>query len=460
MTTVYQTSEAKVGTTGRRTLSADKAWWYNGARWVSAITDDGLWQWEGTRWVTTVDLEGKRPEDLATTLTLLAEECYREAGIILADRAQEWEADLEIRPLVSEAREAGLKLSRIDDELTGNDGAPGRGLLGRRGVTIDDRRQLGIEKDALGKEYRMLTTRLGRNAPQPSLKEADDKLASARLLEDRAELLTAGLAEVDEAERMRADAAVAAQKELAAAENARLKALEDARKAVADEESAHASAVAEARLQLRNVLAPGAGELRGGVGPLRLHATSLDTPAGRLPAASSTAYADNALGLWANHRAVLNDLVLLDSAEGQSFRDALADRSNDLFLLIISRTGTHLWPCPQGHENATKRFAAVVNEHSREAKRASDERDAGARKAEENLDRTFRDRSRIEAAEQNLARVEADPSLLGAIDEARHRLHQARADTPELNRARQKVLELANRLVAPPEALQTDSATS
>jgi acyl-CoA reductase-like NAD-dependent aldehyde dehydrogenase len=147
---------------------------------------------------------------------------------------------------------------------------------------------------------------------------------------------------------------------------------------------------------------------------------------------------------------------LLDTAEGQAFRDALADRSNDLFLLVIAQTGTVLWPCPPGHENATKRFAATVNEHAREAKKATEERDGIAHKAEDDLDRTVRDRSSIEAAEGELTRVEADPGLLGAIDEARQRLHQARADTPELNRARQKVLELAGRLVAPPEGLQSD----
>ena len=82
------------------------------------------------------------------------------------------------------------------------------------------------------------------------------------------------------------------------------------------------------------------------------------------------------------------------------------------------------------------------------------ERDQTAARAEGQLSNVIRDRSKIEAAEAELGRVEADPDLLGAIDEARQRLGQARADTPELNQARRKLLELARRVAAPPEALK------
>src|SRR5215467_9364936 len=68
------------GSSSRRLLSGDGAWWWNGRRWVPATTEDGLWKWDGGRWKGTVDLEGKRPEDLATTLALLAEDRYAEAA--------------------------------------------------------------------------------------------------------------------------------------------------------------------------------------------------------------------------------------------------------------------------------------------------------------------------------------------------------------------------------------------
>jgi hypothetical protein len=295
---------------------------------------------------------------------------------------------------------------------------------------------------------------LGRSAPQPSIKEADDMLAAARLLDERAAMMTSGLAEVDEAERMRADAAAAAQRELAAAEDARLRALQEARRAVEAAESAHAWAVAEARARMRTVLTPGPGELKAGLGPLRLHANLLETPTGRFPAAGSAAYVDTAASLWASHRQALADLVLLEAPEAETFLDARTEGSAALFLLVVGRTGTALWPCPTGQEKAAQRFATVVSDHAREAGRSKSDRDSKAKQAEEELDTVTRDRSSIEAAEAELARVEADPKLLGAIDDARERLNRARADTPELIEARRKVLELARRMVAPPEPLR------
>jgi hypothetical protein len=321
-------------------------------------------------------------------------------------------------------------------------------------VPYGDRRQLEEERDALRSEYRALTARVGREAPQPSVKEADDILAGARNLDERAAMLTAGLAEVDEAERMRADAAVAAQKELAAAEEARLKALQEARRAVETAEAGQAWAVAEARGRLRAVLTPGSGELKAGLGLLRLHATLLETPNGRLPAAGLSAYADTATQLWKEHRDTLADLVLLETPEAENFLTALTEGSSALFLLITGPTGALLWASPPGQEKGARRFAAVVTEHSREAIAARQERDTKARKAENELDSVTRDRSRIESAEAELARIEADPALLGAIDDARQRLERARADTPELNDARRKVLELARRVIASPEPLR------
>jgi len=452
VTTAAAEPETTTQVSTRRLLSGDGTWWWNGRRWVPATTEDGLWKWDGSRWKVTVDLEGKRPEDLATTLALLAEDRYAEAGVILANRAAEWQPDGGLRDLVGRALEAADRLGRVSEGLHVADGS--RGLRRRLGATADERRQLEDERESLGSEQRALMVRLGRSAPQPSIKEADDMLAAARLLDERAALMTAGLAEVDEAERMRADAAAAAQRELAAAEDARLRALQEARRTVEASESAHAWAVAEARARMRTVLTPGPGELKAGLGPLRLHANLLETPTGRVPAAGSLAHVDTAQALWAEHREALADLVLLEAPESETFLDALTEGSSVLFLLVIGRTGTALWPCPAGQEKAAQRFATVVCDHAREAGRTKADRDAKSRNAEDELDQITRDRSSIETAEAELARVEADPLLLGAIDDARERLNRARADTPELIEARRKVLELARRLVAPPEALR------
>jgi hypothetical protein len=437
----------------RRLLSRDGNWWWNGRRWIPATTEDGLWKWDGNRWQASIGLGGKRPEDLAATLAVLAEDRYCEAGVFLTGRVQDWQPEGNLLDLTEQTREVGERLRRIEDALSADGQARG-GILGRRGVPYGDRRQLEEERDALRSEYRALTARVGREAPQPSVKEADDILGAARNLDERAALLTTGLAEVDEAERMRADAAVAAQKELAAAEEARLKALQEARRAVETAEAGQAWAVAEARGRLRAVLTPGSGELKAGLGLLRLHATLLETPSGRLPAAGLSAHADTSAQLWREHRNTLADLVLLETPEAENFLTALSEGSSALFLLITGPTGALLWASPPGQEKGARRFAAVVTEHSREATAARQEREAKARKAESELELVSRDRSRIESSEAELARIEADPGLLGAIDDARQRLERARADTPELNDARRKVLELARRVIAPPEALR------
>jgi hypothetical protein len=446
-------SERDSATQARRLLSRDGNWWWNGRRWVPATTEDGLWKWDSTRWQPTKSLEGRRPEDLAATLAVLAEDRYAEAGVILAGYVVDWQPEGKLQQLAEQTREVGERLRRTEEALSTEGPARG-GLLGRRGAPFSDRRQLEEERDALRSEYRALASRLGREAPQPSVKEADDVLSAARNLDERAALLTTGLAEVDEAERMRADSAVSAQKELAAAEEARLRALQDGRRAVEAAEAAHAWAVAEARGRLRAVLTPGSGELKAGLGLLRLHATVLETPSGRLPAAGLSAYADTAPELWRQHRNPLADLILLETPEAESFLTALTEGGSGLFLLIMGPTGAALWSCPPGQEKGARRFAAVVVEHAREAAAARQERDAKARKAESELDAVTRDRSRMEGAEAELARIEADPALLGAIDDARQRLERARADTPELNDARRKVVELSRRVIAPPEPLR------
>ncbi len=443
-------AEAQVLSQVRGRLSSDGSWWWNGRRWVAATSEDGSWRWDGNRWQATVDLAGQRPEELAATLARLAEDRYVRAGGTLASRTDEWQPEGDLQQLAERVREVGQRLRYLDAGLTGE---AGRSILGRRRSQPGDRRQLEAERDALSAEQRALTARLGREAPEPSIKEADDILASARLLEERAALLRAGLAEVDEVERMRTDAAVAAQKELAAAEKARLEALQGARRAVEAAEAAHTRALAEARARLRSILTPGGGELKAGLGVLRLHARLLETPVRRLAAAGLTAFTDTAPELWLQHRETLAHLVLLESPEAESFPTALSEHSSALFLLITGPTGAALWSCPAGQEKAARQFAAAVSQHANQAAAAEQERERIARRAENELDTISRDRSAIETAEAKLADVESGSSLLSAIDDARLRLERAQGDTPELVEARRKVLELGRRLVAPPGPL-------
>jgi hypothetical protein len=145
-------------------------------------------------------------------------------------------------------------------------------------------------------------------------------------------------------------------------------------------------------------------------------------------------------------------LILLETPAAETFLTALTERSDALFILIIGATGTALWPCPVGREKAAKRFVAAVKEHGREAASVGEGRKAKARQAFDRLDAVTRDRSSVEAAEAELARAEADPRIVGMLDDAHQRLESR--DKPELVDARRKVLELARRLTAPPELLK------
>ena len=441
-----------------RVLSQNGTWWWNGRRWVSAVSEDGLWRWIGNQWKPTVELDGKRPEQLAKTFTGLADDCYARAGAILTERVQEWQPEGEVVKLVGQAQDV---LARLHEAPTGAaDAGPGRGrLLGRH---TPPRERLPDEdaRESLTAEYVTLAVRLARLAPQPTFKDADDVLTLAHLLDERAAQLNDGVREVDEAERLRAEVAVTAQRDLTTAEEARVKALEGARKAIESAELVHRRAVAGARAHVRSLLTPGPGELKAALGPLRLHAASLETPSGRLPTAGLTGFADSAEALWRQHRAALADLVLVGAPETEAFLTALTEKSPAHFLLFLGPASKALCASPRNQVEEARRFAALVTRHGEEAKTTKHERDARIREAEAGLDATLQDRSSVEDAEAELARLEADPGLLGAIDASRQRLDRARGDTPELIAARRRVVEVARQLIAPPEPMRMERGTA
>jgi hypothetical protein len=420
------------------------------------VSEDGLWRWVGTQWKSTVELDGKKPEQLVKTFTELAGDCYARAGAILTDRVQEWQPEGEVQELVGKAQGVLARLRELSPGAA--EATPTRGrLLGRH---TPPRERLGDEdaREALSSEYVTLTVRLARQTPQPTFKEADDILTVAHLLDERAAQLEGGVREVEEAERVRAENAVSAQSDLTAAEEARARALEGARQAIESAELVHRKSVAGARSHLRNLLTPGPGELKAALGPLRLHAASLDTPSLRLPAAGLSGFADSAEALWRQHRQALADLVLVGAPEAESFLTALTEKSPALFLLFLGPAGSALCASPRSQPEEARRFAATVTREGEEAKAASQERDARVRQAETDLEATLRDRSPVERAEAELARLEADSGLLGAIDASRRRLDRARGDTPELIAARRRLAEVAQSLVAPPEALHVEGA--
>lgn len=439
----------------RSLLSPDESWWWNGRRWVSARTEDGLWAWNGTRWRTTVDLEGKPAQELTEALVSLADERRTEAGAILAARATEWQPEGELGELVSRAEGVARRLQQRQEAPAA---AQNRRLLGRRPAAPGESQVSVAERAALIAEQRRLHAQIGRLAPHPTVKEADDALTSARLLDDEAGLLGAALADVREAEHRQEEVRAAARRELAAVETARLEAIRRAEQALDEARSAHASALKAARGHFRSALNLGKGELEAGLGRLHLHSRVLNTPSGSLPAAALGAYQGTAPALWREHRDLLADLVLLELPETASFLTALITESDTLFLLFKNRTGAALWACPTGQEVAARRFLSSLRDQAQKAAAAAEEEQARAREAEQHVHSLRRDRSSIEAAEAQQALVQTNHGLLPAIEQARRKVKQVEIPIPQLVEANKRLSEAVTRLLTPPEPLAPRSS--
>jgi hypothetical protein len=435
----------------RRLLSPDQSWWWDGHRWVSATTSDGLWAWNGRRWRTTVDLEGKRPEEIAEILAMAADDRYAEAGEILVARAAEWEPEGELRELVVLAEGVRTRLQQMKQELTA---APDHRRLGRRAARQPpDPRALEEEQTALKAKQKGLLVPIGRLAPQPSVKEADDIRAGAEVLDQRTQALRAALSGVEEAEGMQARATLTARQELLAAENARLEAIRRARRSVEEANFAHASAVKKARAAFRSATRVSAGELKAGLGPLRIRSALLETSRGVLPAAGLTTDMGTALELWRRHREVMADLALLELPETAAFVTSLLSGADTQFVLFISPVGVTLWSCPEGQATAARRFLGTVRVQAERAGTARSERDSSQQEAERQVQVAMGDRSSIEAAEAELARVQADQDLLGSIEGARRRLARLEQGLPELREAQQRLAQVVSELLTAPESI-------
>lgn len=437
----------------RAWVSSDGCWWWNGVRWVPTASEDGLWRWDGARWRPALDLSRARPRDLATTVTLLAEDRYAWAAAILVERAAEWRPEGELLELVARTTTTRQRRRRIDRARPGAASRSGRhGLLRRLTATRDRRHPAEELAPPIDSDHRALLVRIGRSAQPPTVKEADDLLKPARLLDARAVRLTQAQVAMDEAERARGIATESAHHDLETAESARRDAVAAAGRAITIAEEAHAEATRNAQARLREVLAPEPGEVLAAVGPLRAGAESVATPEGRLPLAGMVVAAGTALSLYRQHRQLLTDLIGLDTRESAALADCLIDRRSDLFLLLLARSRVVVWQCPRGEEKVAWRFSQVVRRRAAEATALAREQDVAAREAE--LIATWRGRAAaLDEARAALARVETDPELLDAVQRARARLARSGEPSPELEAAVHWVREEVRALVTPPEAL-------
>jgi hypothetical protein len=434
-------------------LSADGCWWWDGQAWVPAVSPDGLWRWDGAAWHPAAALDASSPASLVADLERLLEVRFVEAGQVLAMRAHEWRArDPELSELVQRAAPLAARLAALDGQLAGLD-APGGMLNFRHLLGGGEREQLDAEARAVEAELRPLAAAIGRAAPQPSLKEADEIAVAAHRLEAQLAELTeavAGEHRVAEEQEAAVDAARRRLEEARARRDLALAGLEETARA---REAEHARAVADLGQALRRVRIPGPGAELARFEGVVLREDRVDTPDGRGPLEGASARVAPAAELWQSARAVVDRLGLLEAAHASRFQDALVAGGNALYLLVETEQATSLVPVPEGREAEARRFASELKRAAGRApeRRATWQAEVGA--AEGALEAAIADVAAVEAARAALEAAAADAGLNRPVEEAEAELARISTPTPEREAARERVDAIAARILEPPPPL-------
>lgn len=433
-------------------LSADAQWWWDGQRWLRALSPDGLWRWDGEGWRMASDLDTSDPAALAEGLDALVGSLFAEGGQVLALRAHEWRADdPELAEMVARAAPLAARLSAIDAQLAGLEAGGGR--LGLRSLLGGgEREQLESEARAIEAELRPLAALIGRLAPEPSLKDADELLAPARRLSKRVLELAEALAEerrLAAEHEERTEGARRRLEEVRAEREAGLRELEAGLRA---RELEHAQAVAELEAGLRRVrmVEPGARLVE--FGGIVLLENRLDTPDGRGPVEGARARVASARELWDSEREAMLRLGLVEAVHSHAFHDAVAGRGDDLFLLVTTPMAATVVPVGARVEDAARDFARRVEEASAEAAPRRQVWDAQVAAAEAALNAALADTRAVDEARAAFEAAASDPERNRPVEDAEAEVKRVSRPTAAHDRARARVEEVAERLLAPPSA--------
>ena len=414
-------------------LSADGAWWWDGARWQAAFSSDGLWRWDGERWTLVVEIEPEDPAAVSAHFDRLADARFAGAGRLLAARRAEWQApSQEVADLVARVapvvdRTAGqTSLSAWLGRLAGDD-------------PEDAHPQLAL---------------LGRMAPQPSLPEADELLASARALEERALELQKARAELQEREAELRRGVEEAAQQVAEATAAREAALAETEARVRAAELEQEQAVEDIARALRGLRMPGAGGEVARLQDAVLHTNWIDTADGRGPVDGAEAYVGTAPELWKRHRDVLAELLRLESAAAGRFHESLVVGGDEGYALVVTRHVRSIVPFPPGEAADADAFARKLAESAAAYGEQRREWEEQVRAAEEALVVAIGDSSRVDKARADLEQGMADPDLDAPARAAERRLRAAERPPADLEAARARVREAAEALLKPPPPLR------
>ena len=450
----------------RARFSADGEWWWNGASWLAAISHDGLWRWDGTDWLLRVD-SGLEPERLVEDLNKLADVRYRRGGLLLARHANEWPVPPNLTQPVAEATEILEQRAATERRLKGQTRRMGDLLAGD-----DNQQRLRVQLGNIDAHLEPRLLRIGREAPVPTSREADEVLETARHLAATAREVTAAHKAVLAAQagwQTRVAAATVDLERCIARHDALIA---QAEVGVREAEARREQRIADAWRRLAEVRIPHKGEHLASFGPIRLFAAQIEMPNGGRPASGARAVIGSAVEPTAGARAVIGSAAELTVAEpgplddlfvvGDSGAAALhrAEASGDPtpYLLVVTELRSVLITCGE-NEGDARRFARQVAAAAATAEAMREVRRALLAEARDAVQQADDDHSEIEAANAHRGAAEQDPEVLMAIERARDQLAFERQETPELDDTGAELRSVLERLTTPPDLLPTADAS-
>jgi hypothetical protein len=424
---------------------------------MPATSPDGIWSWDGREWWTSVAMDRANPMQLASALHVMADQRFLQAGTLLARRRRSWSTPDEIALLVDEAHFMLRQLDAIDSRLTAIEtllGSRWLAVLGWLSGSAGERRELRDRRERLRGRLRDKLIAVGEGAQRPTTKEADEVLAGARRLRQLGRALAAAVEASTAAGQGHQDGVGTAEAALERAERARWEAIRDAEQEIDYASAAREEAIEAARHELALASIGRAGEPVASCLQMQLSEHRVETPDGVGPADGARALLDTAGALWREEQPLLSRMLEVDCRGAREFHEAEASGRPDLFLLVVTDLVKSVVQCPPTEEDAAGHFAREVNRVSGLLAAARPEREATLQGAREELQSRLNDRSAVEAAEARLAAVKSDSALLEAIEAAKQRAEEVRADETDLRRTEDQISEVMAEIATPPEPLR------
>ena len=436
-------------------LSPDGEWWWNGAYWLPAVSHDGLWRWDGSRWMLQV-ASGLEPERLVEGLEELANIRYRRRGLLLARHANEWLIPPELTRSVAEATEILEQRSGTERRLQALEAARSSqqrrmsGFLGR--PSDEERQRLRNETANMNRHLEPRLLQIGKEAPVPTFREADEVFETAQHLAASAREVTACHEAVLAAQaewQARVASATADLEQRIAERDARIA---EAEVGVREAEARREHRIADAWRRLAEVRMPGKGEHLASFGPVHLFAARIEMPNAAGPAAGARAVIGSAAELTKAEPGALEDLFLVGDSGAADLHWAETNGDATPYLLVITESGCALMPCGE-NEGEARRFARQVAAAAATADAMREARRARLAEATDTVRHSEQDLSEIQAAQANRASTEQDPELLQAIERARDRLSFEREETTEIDQTGAVLQGVLDRLTTAPKPL-------